>query len=308
MTFADIPGLKNLRGAQPIHQGYSSDEKWMVKDAQGQPFLLRLSDSGQYAQKRREFNIIRLFNTLPFTMSRAIGMGLCDQGQRVYMLLSWVEGESLAQALPALPPAQQYRLGEQAGRILKAMHSLPVQPQDIPPVTKVAKKRLQLARYQADDQRMADDTPVLDFVTRHLDAICLLPPVYEHGDFHPGNLILTPDMQLGVIDFNRWECGDRYEEFYKLQHFGREISVPYCVGQLRGYFGGEPPQDFWLAQAVYAAHAALFSITWAQPFGQAEVDGMKRRYQRTLADYDGFTALIPRWYREYARLPAHPGY
>lgn len=295
----DIPPLANCQSMQQVLEGYSSDKKWKVEDAQGQPLLLRISSADQLKAKQKEFEIIRLFNTLPFEMSQAMEIGLCSGGAHTYMLLSWVQGQSLEAALPTLPENHQYQLGLQAGRILKAIHSLPVDPQDIPPVTKVAKKRLQLSLYLADDQRMGDDAPVLDFVQKHLDAICLLPPVYEHGDFHPGNLILTPQGKLGVIDFNRWECGDRYEEFYKLQSFGIQLSVPYCAGQLHGYFGGEPPQDFWLAQAVYVAHSSLFSITWAKPFGQQEIDGMKQRYHAAMQDYQGFTRLIPRWYQQF---------
>ena len=41
---------------------------------------------------------------------------------------------------------------------------------------------------------------------------------------------------IGVIDFNRWEVGDPYEEFYKLESFGIEESIPYCVGQIDEYF------------------------------------------------------------------------
>ena len=37
--------------------------------------------------------------------------------------------------------------------------------------------------------------------------------MYQHGDFHPGNLIYMENGEIGVIDFNRWEVGDPYEEF-----------------------------------------------------------------------------------------------
>ena len=73
-----------------------------------------------------------------------------------------------------------------------------------------------------------------------------------------------------MIDFNRWEVGDPYKEFYKLESFARELSIPYCIGQIQAYFDDNIPEDFWSILAVYVAHASLFSIKWAEKFGQAD--------------------------------------
>ena len=117
----------------------------------------------------------------------------------------------------------------------------------------------------------------------------------------PGNLIYTPEGKIGVIDFNRWEVGDPYEEFYKLESFGRELSVPYCIGQIDSYFQDHVPVDFWKALAVYVAHASLYSIKWAEKFGQEEIDGMIRRCRIAFDDYDGFSSVVPRWYHKWQK-------
>lgn len=70
---------------------------------------------------------------------------------------------------------------------------------------------------------------VSDIEQSEIKKIWKEPPVYMHGDFHPGNLIYMRDGTIGVIDFNRWEVGDPYEEFYKLESFGVEVSIPYCI-------------------------------------------------------------------------------
>jgi len=75
------------------------------------------------------------------------------------------------------------------------------------------------------------------------------PQTYQHGDFHIGNLIVTPDNTLGVIDFNRWDYGDPFEEFYKMMLFSRELSIPFAMGQINGYFENRVPNNFlicWL--------------------------------------------------------------
>ena len=106
-----------------------------------------------------------------------------------------------------------------------------------------------------------------------------------------------PDGSIGVIDFNRWEVGDPWEEFYKLQSFGKEVSVPYCVGQINAYFNGDPPEDFWRVLAVYVAWSSLFSIKWAEQFGSEEIAGMVRRCKAAFADFDDFRRVVPCWYK-----------
>ena len=107
---------------------------------------------------------------------------------------------------------------------------------------------------------MEGDGHAIAYVRENIDRIRSVPPVYLHGDFQPGNLILRPDGSIGVIDFNRWEDGDPWEEFYKPESFGVEISIPYCIGQIDAYFDDTVTEDFWRVLAVYSAHASLFSI------------------------------------------------
>ncbi len=83
-----------------------------------------------------------------------------------------------------------------------------------------------------------------------------------------------------------------------MQSFGIEKSIPFCKGQIHGYFNGEPPLEFWETQAVYVAHASLYSIKWAEKFGKDEMEGMAKRCNDALKDYDGFKRVYPRWYKK----------
>lgn len=51
--------------------------------------------------------------------------------------------------------------------------------------------------------------------------------------------------------------------------------------------------------AVYVAHASLYSIKWAEKFGQEDVDGMTERCRRAFDNYDDFRRHIPKWYADY---------
>lgn len=294
--FEGIRSSDSWLSAKKIEKGWSNDTKYRVRTQEGRYLQLRFSAPERYAAKKKEYEIIEKFSSLGFPMSEPVEFGRCAAG--TYMLLTWVEGDDLEQVLSALPKEEQYRLGREAGGILRKIHSLPLDAADVPEETKKEKKLRQLERYEASDVRIPGDDGTIAFVRENIDAIWTQPPVYLHGDFHPGNLVYRRDGTLGVIDFNRWEVGDPYEEFYKLECFGVEASTAYGAGQIDAYFAGNVPEAFWKALAVYSAHAALFSIVWAEPFGERDVSGMKVRAVRIMRDYDSFRTLIPKWYSE----------
>ena len=299
--FEDIKSSVNWASVEPVTKGWSDDKKYLVTTKAGERLRLRISDASQYDLKAKEYAIITKYASTGIKMSGPIEFGTCDGGKSVYILLTWLEGEDLEDVLPRLSEGEQYLLGRQAGEILRKIHSIPLDEADLPKNAKKEKKFFQLSRYEESDVRISGDEAAIKYVRDNIDEIWKVPAVYQHGDFHPGNLIYSGDGTIGVIDFNRWEVGDPYEEFYKLESFGTELSVPYCIGQIDAYFRGDIPEGFWKANAVYVAHASLFSIKWAEKFGQKDIDGMVRRARAAFADFDGFNSYVPKWYTDEYR-------
>ena len=155
-----------------------------------------------------------------------------------------------------------------------------------------------IEKYESSDVRVENDDNFIEYVKRNVDKVCRNYS-YLHGDFHPSNLILMKNNEIGVIDFNRWEISNSYEEFYKLESFGIEFSIPYCVGQIDSYFEDDVPNEFWEIQAIYVACYTLYSIKWAEKFGEKEILGMKRRFYKTFENYENFKTIIPKWYADY---------
>ena len=286
-----IAVCQSAKIVKKVEAGWSSDVKYYVLDAHNREYMLRLSDISQDQSKRIEFERIQNFNTLDFEMSRAVEFGTCNAGSMVYMLLTWVAGESLESSLKVLSEQKQYELGIKAGKILKAIHDLPtIEVVDV--LAKKEKMLEKLARYERCGYRVEQDDKIINYIKSHLDDLNDLKAVMNHGDYHVGNLILTSDFEVGVIDFNRMQVSDHVEDFYKVQSF----NVPFSIGQIHGYFQGNPSEEFWKVLALYNAYAALNSITWATKFGQEEIEGMIRRCRQTMKDYDSFTQVVPRWY------------
>ena len=294
--FFGIQSSNDWITCKKISKGWSSDEKYLITTKDNIKLLLRISDISKYQEKQKEFEIIKKFSSLNFNMSQPIEFGLCNDNKNVYMVLSWIEGEDLEQVLPSLSKEEQYLLGRKAGNILKKIHSLSIDAEDKKEKSTIKKKLLQIQKYVESKVRISNDESIINFIKENINYINDETKVYQHGDFHPGNLIFVNSKEIGVIDFNRWDVGDPYEEFYKLESFGVDISIPYCIGQIESYFDDNIPNNFWKALAVYSAHAALYSIKWAEQFGEDDLNNMRKICYRILDDYDGFNTYIPKWF------------
>ena len=280
-----------------IEKGWSSDNKYLLKDRGGRKYLLRLSPIDKREEKEKEYEILKLFSSLSFPTSSPIESGVTEDGKHFYMLLDWVEGEDLENVLPSFGAEKQYDLGLEAGHILSSIHSLPLRSEDTAFNTNIEKKIRQLKAYKESRNRIEGDDAIIEYLENNIGDIQIDEPVYLHGDFHPGNLIYTNEGRIGVIDYNRWKVGDRYEEFYKSECFGVESSIPFVKGLIDSYFSYSVPDRFWRAFAYYSLHAALYSIKWAEKFGEEEVEGMKRRGVRIISDFGNLKSPVPSWYK-----------
>lgn len=296
LDVSQIANYNSWEIIEEIKHGWSKDTKYYIKDRMGHQFLLRISSIEEKKNKEKIYRIIQSINELDFEMSKAIDYGMCNDFKNVYMLFSWVEGEPLENVIASIDEQKQFILGVKAGQILKKIHSVNVKQIDIPKEDLAKKKLKKLKRYEDSRYRIPNDKRIIDYVKSNIQLINQSNPVYTHGDFHIGNFIYLNKEDLGIIDFDRLNCGDRYEEFYKLQSFVIEKSIPFAIGQIKGYFEENPPEIFWEVQKVYVAHASLYSIEWASSYGQDDINGMIERYKMAMKDYDDFKLLIPKWY------------
>ena len=158
----EITKSKDWMNTTLISKGWSSDKKYLVETADSKMQLLRISDIDAYEAKKKEYEIITKYSQLGINMSMPIEFGICNEGKNVYMLLSWVEGRDLEEVLPELSEWDQYKLGRQAGTILRKIHSIPLDSADVPATTKREKKLVQLVRYEESNLRISGDEIAVD--------------------------------------------------------------------------------------------------------------------------------------------------
>ncbi|MDT2815274.1 phosphotransferase [Vagococcus carniphilus] len=298
MDLNQLMKQNNWQKVIPIQKGWSADEKYQVITKEGESLLLRVSDKSNWKEKQVEFQRIQLFNQLPDLMSRVIKLEEIPHTDKIFMLLSYLEGNDLESVLPLLTEENQYDLGIEAGKILKKFHQIDIEVDEAMILRKLQDKKIhQLNRFLNSQYTSLPQVEVLEKYVRENSYQILQQSVsLQHGDFHAGNLIYTNNKKVGVIDFNRSDIGDPYEEFYKLQMFGKESSQLFVKGIIMGYFENDVPESFWGMQKFYVFHTSLFSITWAENFFKEDVEKMIERMYQNLADYDDGRRLIPKWW------------
>ena len=139
------------------------------------------------------------------------------------------------------------------------------------------------------------DHYILDYLASHRHLLKNRPQSYQHGDYHIGNMMIE-DGRIVVIDFDRYDFGDPWEEFNRIV-WCAQAAPAFASGNVDGYFGDDIPREFWELLALYIGSNMLSSIPWAIPFGDTEINTMMNQARDVLDWYGNFTNVIPKWYK-----------
>jgi len=278
---------------EPITKGWSEDKKYCVTKENGTKYLLRITPISRYETRKSLFEMLKQVAVLGIPMCFPVEFGTCDDG--VYSLQSWIYGEDLEVVLPTLPETEQYVLGLKSGEILRKMHSIPAPETQEEWESRFNRKTdTKIEKYNECGLRFDGDEHIKSYIEQNRHLLKNRPQCFQHGDYHVGNMMIE-NRELKIIDFDRYDFGDPWEEFNRIV-WCATASPHFATGQLRGYFGGEPPIEFFKLLAFYIASNTLSSIYWTIPFGQSEIDTMMKQSQDVLAWYDNMNNPKPSWY------------
>jgi len=273
-----------------IKKGWSADKKFLLADGR----LLRTSALDKWERKVMEFDFLKRIQELGLPTPEPIRLEVV--GDEVWTTLEFIEGEDLRELLPTLSEASQYDLGVESGRILRKLHGLEA-PRDVLDweVRMLAKLERNVGSYLGCGIQISGADVILSFLEKNKQLLKQRPQVFHHGDFHSGNMILKPDGTLGIIDFNRCDFGDPWEEFCSIV-FDSSVSPLFATGRVDGYFQGDVPLEFWRLLCFYTAMNLIYTIPWAIPYGEDEVAFAVGNVERFMEDYEHLSCLVPKWY------------
>ncbi|AKB25720.1 Aminoglycoside phosphotransferase [Methanosarcina sp. MTP4] len=294
--YNEIPDSCKWKTVEAINKGWSNDQKYYIQTTDGRKLLLRISDIRQYENKKWDFEAIKRLDKIDILMSRPIDFGICNNGQSVYSLLTWIKGEDARTVLPALSNKEQYQLGVKAGEALRIMHQIPAAKNQMPWSERFNRKiNRNITYYKACGIYLKGADKIIKYIEQNRYLLENRPQCFQHGDYHVGNMIVTKSGELGIIDFDRLDYGDPWEEFNRIT-WCADISAVFASGRINGYFGHDVPALFFRLMALYIASTQLSSVPWAIQFGQEEVNKALGQAENVLEWYDGFETYMPKWY------------
>ena len=228
-------------------------------------------------------------------MGLPIEFGESPEG--TYAIHGWIEGVDAESYIPTLPEKPQYAYGLDAGRILRKLHSLLAPADAVPWAERFnAKIDRKIKMYSECPLKYENGDLFLTFLAENRQLLSDRPQSYQHGDYHIGNMMVDDRGVLTIIDFDRDDFGDPWEEFNRIV-WCAQAAPPFATGMVDGYFDGPVPMEFWRLLALYISSNTLSSLPWAIPFGDTEITTMRRQAAQVLRWYDNMQNPIPTWYR-----------
>ena len=280
----------------PIEKGWSGDKKFRAETTNGEVYLLRIIRKEKKEQAYRTFDNMKKCFALGISMPEPIE--IYEQEDCIYSVESFIEGEDAENYLRKCNAKEAYRYGIESGKMLKKLHSLPAE-ENTPPWEEYFSRKIdrKLALYENCPLRYEKDTLFLRFIAENRHLIKNRPSSFQHGDYHTGNMMIGKNGQLFIIDFDRCDNGDPWEEFNRIV-WCVAANPSFAAGMVDGYFGEDIPEEFWRLLALYIANNTLSSLPWAIPFGEEQINIMKKQADDVLFWYNDFKSFIPNWYRD----------
>ena len=279
-----------------VDKGWSGDQKYCALTADGSKYLLRISSIDRLERKRREYEKMSEVAQLGIPMCLPVEFGTCNEG--AYSIQSWIDGVDAEETIMSMDAYTQYRYGWDAGQILAKIHTVPA-PVNAPDwETRFnAKIDRKIAMYEACELKYeSGGESFLEYIANNRHLLHGRPQSYQHGDYHIGNMMIDSNGVLTIIDFDRDDFGDPWEEFNRIV-WCAQAAPAFASGMVDGYFDGNVPMDFWKLLALYICSNTLSSLPWAIPFGDKEVQVMRQQASQVLEWYDGMQQVVPAWYQ-----------
>lgn len=296
----EIPQSDSFLLMKEITKGMSGERKYYIETKDNQKYLLRIADVADYEMKKREFNFLAQLNKESLPVPTAIDCGICEEGKSVYTLLGWVEGEDAETVVSHLSTQEQYKVGYEAGKILRRIHEIsPANSTEedwYDRYLKVVAPRIEAYRGEGIPFDGAEE--ILQFLENNKELLRNRPQCNHHGDYHMGNLVVNQNLEISVIDWHTVDFdgkGDPWYEFNRIQ----VKNVAFTVGQINGYFEDHVPEEFWRLLALYLSISAITSIVWAKYFAPEELDEIISLNRNIVKWFNGMESCIPTWYQEY---------
>lgn len=294
--------LKDIQSISPFNKGWSDDRKFIV-ETEERKYLLRIGDIKSKEMYLQHAALLRQSAENNIPTHSLIAHGECLAGTHYFLLLNWLDGNDAEDVLTDYTFLEQYNFGVTAGRFLTEIHNFtPVSVSSESWSTRYNRKiDRKITMYKNCELKYDNGDLLFNVIGKYRHLIDNREDVQHHGDFHIGNMLIDSNHKLHIIDFDRQDTGEAYEEFNRITWCASK-SPAFASGRVDGYFDSNVPDEFWELLQLYIASNMLSSLPWAIRFGDKEIETMRRSYAEILSWYDDFNLTVPKWYRKSTEI------
>lgn len=292
-----ISFFNGYSSVEKIEKGYSPDYKYIVIKGEIK-YLLRISDIKYYQNREAEYKLLKELEEMNIQSQKPILFDDIRNDNICFMVIEYIEGTPAIKAFKKCSDITQHQIGLEAGKELYRIHQIKAPSQLAKWEDRQSKKyRYYLNEYSTGNFKLKRDSKIISFMEENIKLIIGRPNALLHDDFHLEHIILSDNkLYKGIIDFNGYDYGDPYHDFYNLSLFSRKVSIPYCIGQIGGYFSTQPEDYFWRLYSLYNAMNIFSTIVWTTNNDPNSFDDALERIEIILEDHDYFNNIKPRWY------------
>lgn len=295
---SELP-LTHIKTIIPLNKGWSDDQKFIV-ETKDSKYLLRVADIKKTKRFLQHSNLLLQAAENHIPTHSLIAHGKCLNDTYYFLLLDWIDGNDAEGVINNFTLLEQYKYGVKAGEILAEIHTFKPVIKSTESWSKRYNRKINKKIKMYNDCVLKYDNDVLLFavIEKYRHLVENRKDVQHHGDFHIGNMLIDSNNKLYIIDFDRHDTGEAFEEFNRIT-WCASASPAFASGRIDGYFTNDVPNEFWELLQLYIASNMLSSLPWAITFGDKEIATMRRSYAEILDWYDDFEQVVPNWYQSH---------
>lgn len=298
-----IPGSCEWVSYDSISHGDSSDQKFRIRDADGESYMLRIAAKTEYEQRKTEYSVMDYLYRQHAAVPRPVQYGVSKNGQSTYILRNWIAGDTCHDHLQRTDPVRQYALGHELAVSIAALHACDGQ-RSADEWSDQMNQRIRLAVNQLSsrDIQLVCIQKLIGYLRSNRKLVDDRPQTLIHGDINLSNIILSQGGSPYLIDFEKSQVGDPLYDFASVIVDISPVSCWFATGLLDCYFSYQVRTKIHQLIVYYAALRSLCRFSAACNQSRNKRQTALRQVQQVVKYYRDMTLVIPEWYEELPEM------
>ena len=278
--------ISNYQLVGSIKSGASPILKYILK-RDNKLYLLRLYNTEFFQGRINAFNNMKLLSQKGIKVPQVMEYQTLNKERYSYAIIEYIEGTSLDKVLT---PENEEFYGELVGKKLRDFHQVSSRQIDVKDkYLRSIEKKIKRITDQKIDINLDE---LINYIEQNKQYLEGTTSSIIHGDFHPGNLILSED-DIYFIDLD--VCKENHPYSDLSSNADNSDYRKFYSSLINSYFDNTPPEDFWRIYNLYGIMYLLDYILYAKREGMP-LSIAEKQIEEFLKNNNHFSTE-PSWYK-----------